>query len=209
MRIAAAALALALALALAAAAAPAQEIASPVLVIDRERLFSESAFGARLVEEIEQRSAALSAENRRIEAELIEEERELTERRPQLDPQEFRALADAFDEKVQRLRAQQDEKARDLTRLRDAERSEFVQTVGPILSDLVRERGAVVVLDRRDVFLSSEAIDITEEAIERIDAEAGADAGAGAGAEPDGGGGAADVPPDGGGAAAGGEPPAD
>ncbi len=38
----------------------------------------------------------------------------------------------------------------------------------PVLSDLVRERGAVVVLDRRDVFLSADAIDITDEAIARL-----------------------------------------
>ena len=34
----------------------------------------------------------------------------------------------------------------------------------------MRERGAVIVLDLRDVFLSADQIDITEEAIERVNA---------------------------------------
>ena len=54
------------------------------------------------------------AENRRIEAELTAEERTLTEIRDDLSPVQFRARAAAFDEKVQRLRREQDEKARAL-----------------------------------------------------------------------------------------------
>ena len=34
------------------------------------------------------------------------------------------------------------------------------------------ERGALIVLDRRDVFLSADRIDITDEAIERVNANA-------------------------------------
>lgn len=168
------ALALIATVALATVPAAAQDIASPILVIDQERLFAESAFGARVIEEIERRSTELAAENREIEAALIAEEQDLTERRAELPSDEFRALADAFDAKVQQLRAQQDEKGRELARLRDAERQRFVAQIVPVLSEVVRERGAVVILDRRDVFLSAEAIDITEAAIARIDEAIGA-----------------------------------
>ncbi len=111
-----------------------------------------------------------AAENREIEAELLAEERELTERRPELPPDDFRALADAFDRKVQLLREQQDEKERELTQFREAERQRFFQEVAPVLSEIVRERRALVILDRRDVFLSADSIDITDEAIRRLDA---------------------------------------
>ncbi len=76
-----------------------------VIVIDQERLFQDSLFGRRITAELEERSAELAAENRAIEAELIAEERDLTVRRSELEPEEFRALADAFDEKVDRLGA--------------------------------------------------------------------------------------------------------
>ena len=89
-------------------------------------------------------------------------------RRPDLSPEEFRELADAFDERVQRLRAEQDEKVRLLNRSRDEARSAFFNEVGEIILGIVREKGALVVIERRDVFLSAENIDITDEAITRV-----------------------------------------
>ncbi|MEM9973845.1 MAG: OmpH family outer membrane protein [Pseudomonadota bacterium] len=154
-------------------AAGAQDAESPVLVLDPERLFEQSVWGQQALARIEAESAALVAENRRIEAELIAEERALTEQRLTLSVEEFRALADTFDEKVQRLRAEQDAKTREVQSLREEEQERFFALIAPILSDLVRSRGATVVLDRRSVFLAASAADITEEAIAAVDAQLG------------------------------------
>lgn len=148
------------------------EIQSPVLVIDQDRLFAETQLGARAQADLEARAQELADENQRIEAELIARERELTELRPTLTPDEFRPLADEFDERVERIRTEQDEKARELNRARDDARQAFFQDVAGIISGIVREKGAVVVIDRRDVFLSADRIDITDEAIERVNEQA-------------------------------------
>lgn len=148
--------------------------ASAIVTIDPERLFTETDYGARVQREIEARAQALATENRRIEAELTAEERELTERRPELPIDEFRALADAFDAKVDRIREEQDAKTREVQQLRDVERQRFFGQVGPVLAALVEEIGAAVVLDRRTVFLSLDAVDITDEAIEAVNREIGA-----------------------------------
>ncbi|MEO1794451.1 MAG: OmpH family outer membrane protein [Pseudomonadota bacterium] len=144
-----------------------------VLTIDPERLFAETAFGIRAIGEIEQRATELAAENRRIEAELIAEERDLTERRPTLPVDEFRTLADAFDAKVDEIRAAQDAKLREVQGLRENAQQAFFGRIGPILAEILNERQALVVLDRRNVFAASEAADITDIAISRIDAEIG------------------------------------
>lgn len=154
------------------------ELPPPVLTVDGERLFSGSAFGRRVAAEVEQAARDLAAENREIEAALRAEESDLTTRRATLAPEEFRALANAFDEKVQRIRAEQDDKERAITQMRDKGREELLGRIAPILSDIVRERGSLVVLDRRDVFLSADSIDITDEAIRRIDAAMGDEPGA-------------------------------
>lgn len=140
----------------------------PVLILDQERLFESSAIAVRISEEAERRTAALDRENRRIDAELVKEELGLTERRASLDPNEFRRLADEFHEKVQAIRAEQDAKTVELQRFRNEDRQEFLIRIRPILTEIARERGAIVVLDRRSVLLSAESIDITDEAIWRI-----------------------------------------
>lgn len=143
-------------------------VESPILTIDTDRLYLESAFGQRTAQEIEERGADLAAENRRIEADLTAEEKLLTERRSTMDPAAFRELADAFDEKVQATRREQDAKTRALNQELDERRSVFLNAAGPILETLMREAGAAVVLERRSVFLSANAIDITQDAIARI-----------------------------------------
>lgn len=146
----------------------AQDAVGPVLTIDQDRLFSETRLGAEALAELEREAQLLAAENARIEGSLIAEERSLTEQRAVLDTEAFRVLADEFDARVQQFRAEQDEKARQLNRRRDEARAAFFNEVAVILSDIVSEKGAVIVIDRRDVFLSADRIDITDEAIERV-----------------------------------------
>lgn len=170
-----------LALALVAAPLSAQEAATPavpgdqrVLVIDQDALFSGSAWGKRVEAEIVAASSALTAENRKIEADLTVEEKSLTERRATMAPDAFRSEADAFDEKVVAIRAAQDAKARDIAARRDGGRQAFFAAALPYFAAVMRDRGAVAILDKRTVFLSAKSIDITAEMIARVDAEVGA-----------------------------------
>lgn len=145
------------------------QLESPILTIDSERLFEQSAYGRQTIEEIEAKGAKLSVENRAIEEELEAEEKELTELRPTIAPTEFRELADAFDEKVQEIRRTQDSKSRELAAELEERRVVFLNAAAPVLEQLMREAGAAVVIERRSVFISSKAVDITNIAIGRID----------------------------------------
>jgi Skp family chaperone for outer membrane proteins len=167
--------ALALALALSGPAA-AQDTAAAdptpvtgILVLNQERLFARSLFGQRIQRELEEVSARLAAENRRIEAQLTEEELDLTELRGTIEADEFRALADAFDTRVEAIRAEQEAKARNLTGQADAAQSQFFESVAPILLEIVRDRNAAVLMDSRSVLLSADRVDVTEAAIAAID----------------------------------------
>lgn len=151
-------------------------VQSLILTVAPDALYAQSDFGQRIVREIEADSVDIAAENRRIEAELTAEERELTELRDSLAPADFRARAEAFDEKVQRLRSEQDEKARAVGQRSDDARRALLTAAQPILLQLMIESGAVAVLDRRSVLLSVESVDITDEAIQRVNAEFGAGA---------------------------------
>ncbi|KUJ86237.1 outer membrane chaperone Skp [Ruegeria marisrubri] len=146
---------------------------APILTISSDRLFSESAFGQRVIREIEAEGAALAAENERIVAELSREEKELTQKRAEMDPDAFRELADAFDRKVQSHRDGQRAKLEALGARGEEARGTFLQLARPILVALLHDSGAGVILERSSVFLSSDATDITDIAIARIDAAIG------------------------------------
>jgi Skp family chaperone for outer membrane proteins len=151
---------------------PAQEAAppaiAPILTLDENRFFLESDFGRAVIGRERAASAALEEENKRIEAELVAEERALTEQRAALSAAEFSALATAFDEKVERIRSAQDAKSRALVEQRDRERQQFLRLVMPVLDELLQEHEATAILDQGTVIRSLSAVDITDEAIAKL-----------------------------------------
>ncbi|WP_037970053.1 OmpH family outer membrane protein [Sulfitobacter noctilucicola] len=144
-------------------------IVSAVLTIDSERLFLESAFGQRVAAEVEEQGEQIATENRRIEAELEAEEKRLTDLRATMAPEEFRALANEFDEKVQRTRTAQAAKGRALNELLEKEREVFLAAAAPVMERLMSDAGATVILEQRSVFVSASAIEITDDAIALLD----------------------------------------
>lgn len=148
--------------------------ASAILTIDQERLYNESAWGKRASRHLADMLASLAAENRDLEAKLVAEEKALSEARPTMDPEAFRKDADAFDGRVVDMRRAQDAKNRAIGRIADAERKSFYAAALPVMGEVLRERGAVVVLDSRAIFVSAESIDVTDEMIASIDAKVGA-----------------------------------
>lgn len=146
---------------------------SSVVMLDRERLFEDSQMGRAILARIEAASAELIAENRRLEAALEAEERSLTDQRAALPPEQFRTLARDFDTKVEDLRVAQEVKSRSVTRMRDTEQQRFFELAVPVLGALMQDLGAVAIIDRSAVILSFDRIDITDQAIARLDAELG------------------------------------
>ncbi|MBS1303644.1 OmpH family outer membrane protein [Loktanella sp. SALINAS62] len=142
----------------------------PILIVDYDRLYLDSTYAQTIREGLDADAAALKAENDRIVAALTDEERSLTLRRPTMTADAFREEAEAFDIKVQAIRRARDAKEVELQRARAAAREEFFASVRDVVGQLMLERGASVILDRRSVFLALAASDITDEAVDRIDA---------------------------------------
>lgn len=146
------------------------QVRSSILVIEQDRVFSETWLGRQLIAGIEENSRALALENREIERQLIEEEQALTASRPAMTPEAFREAADAFDTRVTQIRNAQDAKSQALIEQREQQRQRFLDLVLPVLGGLLSDYGAYLFLDPRQVFLSDDRINVTDEAITRIDA---------------------------------------
>lgn len=144
-------------------------VQSPVLTLDRDRMFADSDFGKRVAAQVAAAQARLLAENHKKETALAAEEKKLTAERKTLSPDAFEKLADAFDAKVQKIRRDQDAKNRIIQTWRQKERQRFYEAALPILGQLVRDSGAVAILNSQAVFLSFKSIDVTDRAIARLD----------------------------------------
>lgn len=179
----------------------------PILIINQERLLTDSRPGQALLDAEEAAREDLRARARSIDDSFREEERRLTELRPTMEPEGFQELADAFDEEVVAARREQDQRSDALAQEFDLKRRQFYARIAPILVTIMSRHDAVAIFDQSSVLLADQALNITDEVIEEIDArfeEQGGAEGAGdpgAAAEPE------PAPPEDGGDPA--PPPAD
>lgn len=164
---------LTLVVALFAGGVAAQEQPSPVLTVDLERIARESDYGQRVNGLIQAESVTLQADFDRIEAALTAEEQALVTKRDTVSAEDFKLLSQAFDEKVVRLREEQAQKQSDLQERQISEQRKLLRTIAPILYEIVKDRGASVLIDRRNIVLDLSSVDITDDAIAAMNATLG------------------------------------
>jgi Skp family chaperone for outer membrane proteins len=140
-------------------------VTSPILVIQSDRLFSESEFGQRVARDRAAAEAALEEENQRVATELEEEERVLTEQRKTMPSADFRAAADAFDAKAQAAREAQISKQREISQTAENERLRFLRSLNPVLEQILAESNALIILERRTAFAVRDVLDVTDRAL--------------------------------------------
>ncbi len=147
----------------------------PVLILDRDVLFSESQLGKAIVTvELETQRKVL--DNRRdIVVAFENEEKELTELRANTLGEEFQLLSNDFDARVQAMREEQ--LAIDVKMQTDTERNRlrFFGLSAPYLSEIMQKYNAIAILDKRTVLLFNKEMDITAEAIKLLDIAYAAD----------------------------------
>ncbi len=144
----------------------------PFLFINQERLLTASKSGQALLAEEDKERDALRAEARALDQSFEKEERELTDRRPKMAPEEFRKLSDAFDARVVKARRDQDGRAATLAQEFDQRRRQFYAQVAPILVTLMDRYGAKAIFDENSVLLADQSLNITQGVIAEIDARA-------------------------------------
>ena len=138
-------------------------------IVDQERLLSGSIEGKLILEELNRKGNELRAENEGLQAELETEERALTEMRKNADQEEFRTHANAFDSKVNSIRAVQKQKLERLNEEYEQERERFFKKAELVMLEMMQERGIGMIVGRQAVLLATSSADITDDVIERMD----------------------------------------
>ena len=147
-------------------------LTASILVLSQDDLFKKSNPGKEIIKIFEEKQTALFLEAREIEQKFILEERDLTEKRLDLKPGEFQILADEFDQRVEATRKFRAEKDRYLQQNFNRWKKNFVQLVLPLVRNIMRESGAVAVLDTGSRgFVYDQKIDITQRLILKLNEE--------------------------------------
>lgn len=147
-----------------------QEAAAPssVLTVDLEKIARESDYGQRVNGLYQAEILTLQSQAKQVEAGLIAEEQELVAQRDIVSPEQFKELSQAFDRKVVAIREDQNSKQSELQAKQRDDQRNLLRLIAPILYEIVSARGASVLIDRRNIVLDLSSVDITDEAIAKM-----------------------------------------
>lgn len=140
----------------------------PILVIRQASLFSESLAARSIANQAAAAESALDAELDTIGESLRNRERELSDQRATLPKAEFDALATEFERDVRAFYARSQRERGLVDQAVSRARSELRRGAQAVLIEIMRRHGALVMLDEEQVVLSVQVLDVTQEAIDRL-----------------------------------------
>ncbi len=119
-----------------------------VLVISHEKIFNDTNLGKAIFKKFKDKETILLIDAERIEKLFIEEEKELTLSRPNLDTSEFLNLANDFDKRVELERVNQRNKEAVINEnLKKWKKIFFNTFMIPIIQDFMKIYEASIVID--------------------------------------------------------------
>ena len=119
-----------------------------VLVISHEKIFNDTNLGKAIFKKFKDKETILLIDAERIEKLFIEEEKELTLSRPNLDTSEFLNLANDFDKRVELERVNQRNKEAVINEnLKKWKKNFFNTFMIPIIQDFMKIYEASIVID--------------------------------------------------------------
>jgi Skp family chaperone for outer membrane proteins len=139
-----------------------------VLVVDIGRVERDAVAAQSLRKQADSFRFWFSQRSAMTRAKLRAEEAELAKIRETLSREEFDARALNFEAEVRAFKRERSHASAELQRAIADGMKQLRDQLGPVLLAIMEERGAMVILDSGTVALSARALDITDEAIARI-----------------------------------------
>ena len=152
-------------------AANAQTPEAKILVVDFLAVNERSLVGQDVDAQLRQYQLALEGRATELQNEIKLEGETLVSQQSVLPPDVYQDQAIAYQQKVQRANTEIEGKRNLLLKAAQAAQLEINRVVRPIIDNIMRDRGATMVVDNQFIYASmgSTGIDITNEVITQLD----------------------------------------
>lgn len=139
-----------------------------ILVVDMQRIQRDATAAASVREQSAKMRTALEKNIGERAQAISLEEAELAELRKRMTAAEFRERVREFEKKVFANRDLAQQESAKLQAVLAQASNRLRQKIAPILAQLLRERRAKLMLDKSQVILSADTLDVTDEVLKRL-----------------------------------------
>ena len=140
-------------------------------VLDLNKVLLDAKAAKKAAEEIE--IIAKDIENELISSDenMIKEQNKLIEAQSIMAPEAFELKRKEYEEKVQNYNIERQNKLMSVDRLVESSRNQILDELKPILEDISESKGITIILEKGNILLNAEAMDITDEVIKILNKE--------------------------------------
>ena len=142
-----------------------------VASIDIRRLLEASEAGKSIQAALKTKRDVLQKEANALEKKIVEQQQALIKGKKDMKAEEFEAKAKTLQEDFVKARETVTKKVSDLDNQRKTAVKTLQEHIAKVTADIADERKIKVVLDREAVVIIDQSLDLTEEALKRLNAK--------------------------------------
>lgn len=141
-----------------------------VAILDVQRILHEAKAGQAIQTEIRNREQALKNEIEKRENALLAADQQLAQQRATLSQEEFAKKRNEIRQQLAEVRKYAQAQKAAIVEVAQRGEAQIGQALVEVVKAIAKERGISLVLNRAQVVMFPDQLDITEEALERINA---------------------------------------
>ena len=138
-------------------------------IIDLNKILSEAKAATDAAEQIEKIAGQIQEEINESDEKILNEQNKLIESQSIMAPEAFEVKRIEYEKKVQNYNISRQEKLISIDMLVSESRNNVLNALKPILEDISNAKGITVLLEKNSVLLNADNMDITDEALKRLD----------------------------------------
>jgi len=152
------------------ASAQQQQIPLVVAVLDVNHILRESSAAKAVRAQVDKQRDTYQAALVTQENKLRDADQKLSQERASLSQEEFLKRRDELGKQIEQLRVDSDRRKQALEKAFNGGMQQVTQNLGQVLSEIAKQRGLTLVLNKAMVPLSANDLDITQEALKMLNA---------------------------------------
>ena len=102
---------------------------------------------------------------------IQEEERKIIQQKKVISAEEYKKKVTELRNKVASLQKERDSLLTEVSKQRSKARSELLKNLNPIIKEYMKEKNIRMVLDKKNLLLAEDSLDITQEIVKRLNSK--------------------------------------
>tara|TARA_Y100001935_G_C17017674_1_gene366184 strand:+ start:74 stop:631 length:558 start_codon:yes stop_codon:yes gene_type:complete len=140
-------------------------------VLDLNKVLIEAKAAKKAAEKIDEIAKQIEEDLKKSDESIVQEQNKLIEAQSIMAPEAFEIKRKEYDEKFQSYNITRQQKLLSIDKLIEDSRNTILDNLRPILENISEERGITVLLEKGQVLLNAEAMEITDEVIKKLNKE--------------------------------------